>query len=117
MVMGTTKLGKLAPGDTLSVMIFKQPESIYDHSMGLTLNVAVLDDGKIQLPLLERVPAAGLSILELKTAVQQRYADCFSRPNGPNTAPPRVTIQFVGHLGKTASDRLIERLRKPSTTR
>jgi Polysaccharide biosynthesis/export protein len=117
MVKGTTKLGKLVPGDTLSVMLFKQPESIYDHSMRLTLNVAVLEDGTIQLPLLERVSAAGLSVFALNNAVQHRYEDWFSRPNGPKTTPPHVTIQFVGHFGKTPLDRLIEELGKPSTTR
>jgi len=117
MVVGTTKLGKLVPGDALSVMLFKQPESIDDHSMRLTLNVAVLEDGTIRLPLLERVSAAGLSVFELNSAVQRRYEDRFSSPDGPKTTPPHVVIQFVGHFGKTPLDRTIEELAKPSTTR
>ena len=113
-MMGVPRLGKLVPGDTLSVTIFRQPESL-NGMMNLRLRLGVLDDGTISLPLLGKVPAAGLTISELNTALQERYKTYFNNPSLGATmgTPPHVTVLFIGHLGnKTALDDLIERLGK-----
>jgi hypothetical protein len=111
-MMPAPKLGKLIPGDTLSVMIFKKPDQLFDPSIDLHLRIAVLDDGTISVPLLiERVPAAGLSISQLNADLEQRYTWYFQHfgPE-PNFTPPFVAIGFMGHLSKTALDNLIERI-------
>jgi hypothetical protein len=111
-MMPVPKLGKLIPGDTLSVMIFKKPDPVFDPSIDLHLRITVLDDGTIAVPLLiERVPAAGLSISQLNDDLEQRYTWYFQHfgPE-PNFTPPFVAIGFMGHLGKTALDNLIERI-------
>ena len=78
-MMPVPKLGKLIPGDTLDVMIFKRPDQLFDPSIDLHLRIGVLDDGNISVPLLwERVPAAGLSISQLNTDREQRYTWYFS---------------------------------------
>jgi protein involved in polysaccharide export with SLBB domain len=112
-VMGVPKLGKLVPGDTLSLTLFRQPEYLSGR-MDLRLRVGVLDDGTISLPLLGKVPAAGLTMSELNTALQESYMIYFNNPPLGATmgTPPHVTVLFLGHLGKTALDDLIERLGK-----
>jgi protein involved in polysaccharide export with SLBB domain len=113
-MMGVPRLGKLVPGDTLSVTVFRQPEYL-NGMMNLRLRVGVLDDGTISLPLLGKVPAGGLTIPELNTALQERYKTYFNNPPLGTTMgiPPHVTVLFLGHLGnKTALDDLIERLGK-----
>ena len=113
-MMGVPRLGKLVPGDTLSVTVFRQPEYL-NGTMNLRLRLGVLDDGTISLPLLGKVPAAGLTISELNTALQERYKTYFNNPPLGATmgTPPHVTALFIGHLGnKTALDDLIERLGK-----
>jgi protein involved in polysaccharide export with SLBB domain len=119
-MMGVPRLGKLVPGDTLSVTVFRQPEYL-NGRMDLRLRVGVLDDGTISLPLLGKVPAAGLTISDLNTALQESYKTYFNNPppasglplGATMGTPPHVTVLFVGHLGnKTALDDLIERLGK-----
>lgn len=117
-MMSVPKLGKLIPGDTLSVMIFKKADQKLDPSIDLHLTIAVREDGTIVAPLLlERVPAAGLSISQLNTDLQQRYTWYYQHfgPE-PSFTPPLVTVGFMGHLGKTALDSLIERI-APTTIR
>jgi hypothetical protein len=111
-MMPVPKLGKLIPGDTLSVMIFKKADLVFDPSIDLHLRIAVRVDGTIVVPLLlERVPAAGLSISQLNTDLEQRYTWYYQHfgPE-PNFTPPFVTVGFIGHLSKTALDNLIERI-------
>jgi len=113
-MMGVPRLGKLVPGDTLSVTVFRQPEYL-NGTINLRLRLGVLDDGTISLPLLGKVPAAGLTISELNTALQESYKTYFNNPPPGATmgTPPHVTALFIGHLGnKTALDDLIERLGK-----
>jgi polysaccharide export outer membrane protein len=112
-MMGVPRLGKLVPGDTLSVTVFRQPEYL-NGRMNLRLRVGVLDDGTINLPLLGKVPAAGLTISELNTTLHERYKTYFNNPPHGDTmgTPPHVTVLFLGHLGKTALDDLIARLGK-----
>ena len=113
-MMGVPRLGKLVPGDTLSVTVFRQPEYL-NGTINLRLRLGVLDDGTISLPLLGKVPAAGLTILELNTALQESYKTYFNNPPLGATmgTPPHVTVLFLGHLvNKTALDDLIERLGK-----
>jgi protein involved in polysaccharide export with SLBB domain len=110
------KVGKLTAGDTLSISIFKKPDQQFDTSINLNLKITVLNDGTISVPLLfERVPAAGLSISQLTSDLEQRYASYFAHFGpSPTFTPPRVAIGFLGHPGKTAQDNVIERLAKPA---
>jgi hypothetical protein len=111
-MMPLPKLGKLVPGDTLSVMILKKADHVLDPAMNLHLRITVLDDGTIAVPLLiERVPAAGLNISQLNADLEQRYTWYFQHfgPE-PNFTPPFVAIGFMGHLNKTALDNLMERI-------
>ena len=57
-MMGVPRLGKLVPGDTLSVTVFRQPEYL-NGTMNLRLRLGVLDDGTISLPLWARCPQLG----------------------------------------------------------
>lgn len=118
-MMPVPKLGKLIPGDTLSVMIFKKPDQAFDPSIDVHLRIAVLDDGRISLPLLlEKVPAAGLSIGQLNTDLEQRYTWYFLHFGpSPNFTPPQVAVGYLGHQVATTLDTLIQRLGKPDTSR
>lgn len=112
-MMWVPRFGKLVPGDTLSVILFRQQEYL-NGIMNLNLRVGVLEDGTISLPELGKVPAAGLTISELNTALQERYKTYFNNPpfGGTMGTPPHVTVLFLGHLVGTALDHLIERLGK-----
>jgi protein involved in polysaccharide export with SLBB domain len=117
--MPVSKLGKLVPGDTLSIRFFRPLEDKLDGVINLTLTVAVADDGTITVPVLDKVPAAGLSIMELNSVLQQRYAAAYIHPpyGFTTSASPRVTVGYLGHLGGTGMDKLIERIAKSSTGR
>lgn len=110
-VMPLPKLGKLVPGDTLSVMILKKPDQLFDPSIDLHLRITVLDDGTITVPFIERVPAARLSVSQLNADLGERYTWYFQHfgPE-PNFTPPFVAVGFMGHLSKTALDNLIEQI-------
>ena len=55
----------IGPGDILAVDVWKEPE--------LSKQVSVRLDGKISLPLVEEIQAAGLSTAELRNALAARY--------------------------------------------
>jgi polysaccharide export outer membrane protein len=59
--------------DVLRVSIWRQPELSVDA-------VVVRLDGKISVPLLDDVQAAGLTPLELKQVLTERYAEYISNP-------------------------------------
>jgi hypothetical protein len=103
------KTGKLIPGDMLSIAFFRPPEDKFDGVLNLKLSVAVADDGTITLPVLDRVPAAGLNIMELNSALKARYAAAFVHPpfGFTTSTPPRIAVGFLGHSGGTALDKLI----------
>jgi protein involved in polysaccharide export with SLBB domain len=113
------KLGKLVPGDTLRIGIFRPREDKLDGVWNLTLTVGVLDDGTISVPELGKVPAGGLSIIELNSTLQQRYTEAFlNLPfTLPTSTPPHVTVGYLGHSGGTGLDKLIARIGKSSTGR
>jgi protein involved in polysaccharide export with SLBB domain len=117
--MPVSKLGTLIPGDTLSIRFFRPPEDKLDGVINLTLTVAVAADGTITVPVLDKVPAAGLSIMELYSVLQQRYAAAFIHPpyGFTTSIPPRVTVGYLEHTGGTAMDKLIDRIGKQSTGR
>jgi protein involved in polysaccharide export with SLBB domain len=117
--MPIPKAGKLVPGDTLSIRFLVPSGDNLGSLLPLTLTVGVLDDGTITAWVLDKVPAAGLSIMELNTTLQQRYTAALS--NLPfrfsTSAPPQVTVGYLGHLGGTSLDKLIDRIGKSSTGR
>jgi polysaccharide biosynthesis/export protein len=63
----------IGPEDVLHVYVWKE-----DH---LTRTVPVRADGKISLPLVEEIQAAGLTPLELQEAVTQKLKDFIDSPN------------------------------------
>lgn len=70
----------IGPQDTLSVNVWKEPE--------LSANVQVRPDGKVSIPLLEDVQAAGLTTMKLSsdiTAGLKKYV-----------TTPRVTVLVTG---------------------
>jgi protein involved in polysaccharide export with SLBB domain len=117
--MPVPKLGKLLPGDTLRIGIFRPREDKLDGVWNLALTVAVLDDGTITVPELGKVPAAGISITELNSVLQQRYTAAFlNLPFQLSTStPPHVTVGYLGHSGGTGLDKVIDRIGKSSTGR
>ena len=86
--------------------------------MDLMLTVGIQHDGTLRMPLLDRVPAAGLSISELIQVLESRYDAYFILPPAAHAdPPPHITVQFIGHSGGTALDKMIERIGKLPTTR
>ena len=62
----------IGPGDLLAVDVWKEPE--------LSKQVAVRLDGKISLPLVNEVGAAGLTCGELRTQLTEKYQAFVSAP-------------------------------------
>jgi len=62
----------LQPGDTLTVSVWKEPE--------LTTDLLVRPDGGITMPLAGEIDAAGHSVEEVKTVIDQRLAHYLSKP-------------------------------------
>src|SRR5439155_3594624 len=62
----------LQRGDEISVRVFRLSE--------LDETVRVRPDGKISIPLLENIDAAGLTTKELGDALTRRYAQLFKEP-------------------------------------
>ena len=63
----------LKSGDTVSVYVWRNPD--------LTRGRIVIVDGKVDLPLLGKVQAEGLSVLEFRQLVQGRLNKYISEPN------------------------------------
>jgi polysaccharide export outer membrane protein len=63
---------RIGPEDTLAISVWKNGD--------LTRQVAVRPDGKISLPLLNDVQAAGLSALELRDVLTQKLGAYMSNP-------------------------------------
>lgn len=66
----------IQPEDTLHISVWKEPD--------LTVTLPVRTDGKISLPLLDDVPAAGLTPLQLKDSITEKLKKY--------VADPRVTV-------------------------
>ena len=67
-----TKPDLIQVGDTLSIEVFNQPD--------FTVRVIVRSDGKISLPLLNNVPADGLTVSELRQILVGRYTKYIKEP-------------------------------------
>jgi polysaccharide biosynthesis/export protein len=74
---------KIGPGDGLSVFVFNHPE--------LSMPVPVRPDGKLSMPLVEDLPAAGKTPNELARDVEERLKE-FLRA-------PRVSIMVTSFVG------------------
>ncbi len=68
---------RIAPGDVLSVVVYRQE--------GMSTRERVREDGKVSLPLIRDVQAAGLSPSELAEQIQIRLKDYIN-------VPPAVTV-------------------------
>ena len=66
----------IGPDDTLQISVWKEPD--------LTESLPVRPDGKISLPLLNDIPAAGLTPMQLKDSVTEKLKKYI--------ADPRVTV-------------------------
>lgn len=66
----------IGPDDTLHISVWKEPD--------LTVTLPVRPDGKISLPLLNDVPAAGLTPMQLKDSITEKLKKYI--------ADPRVTV-------------------------
>jgi polysaccharide export outer membrane protein len=62
----------IGPGDLLAVDVWKEPE--------LSKQTSVRLDGKVSLPLVNEVDAAGLTCSELRSQLTQKYQDFVSAP-------------------------------------
>jgi protein involved in polysaccharide export with SLBB domain len=111
------KLGKLQPGDQLSIAFHRDPDR-EGGMLNLTLFFTIFEDGTIRVPFLDKVPAAGLSIFELTQALQDDYNSYFALPPMATANPPaHVVVEYTGHGGKIAIDRIIEKIGKTSLSR
>ena len=76
----------IGPGDTINIFVFREPE--------LTTSVPVRPDGRISIPLVEDVQAAGRTPTELARQLEQRLSD-FVRD-------PTVTVIVTSFVGPSA---------------
>lgn len=63
---------RIVPGDVLSVVVYRQE--------GMSTRERVREDGKVSLPLIRDVQAAGLSTGELSEQIQTRLRDYINAP-------------------------------------
>lgn len=63
----------IGPSDTLQITVWKNPE--------LSGNVLVRNDGKISIPLLDDVQAAGLTPMELKEVLTEALREFVANPD------------------------------------
>jgi polysaccharide biosynthesis/export protein len=63
----------IQPNDVLEVFVWKEPD--------LTRKVLVRPDGRISFPLVQDLPAAGISPGELKARIEERLKDYMDSPN------------------------------------
>jgi polysaccharide export outer membrane protein len=62
----------IGPGDILAIHVWKEPD--------LSKQVSVRLDGKISLPLVDDMEAAGLTCIELRDQLTEKYADYVEVP-------------------------------------
>jgi polysaccharide export outer membrane protein len=63
----------IQPNDMLEIFVWKEPE--------LTRKVLVRPDGRISLPLVQDLPAAGISPGELKVRIEQKLSEFIESPS------------------------------------
>ena len=83
----------LQPGDAIEVFVYRHPE--------LSRRAMIRPDGKITLPLLDDVVAAGKSPEELDTDLTERYRARIKRPEVTVIVenPPEPMVFVVGEVG------------------
>jgi protein involved in polysaccharide export with SLBB domain len=112
--VGHIKLGKLQPGDQLSIAFHRDPDR-EGGMMNLTLFFTIFEDGTIRVPFLDKVPAAGLSVFELAQRLRDQYDGYFALPPMATANPPvHLVVQYTGHGVKTGTDRVIASIGKTS---
>ncbi len=79
----------IGPGDTLGIFVYRAPE--------LSVDLPVRPDGRISMPLIPDIQAAGLAPTELASAIQERLKEYLREPN--------VTVMVKGFVGP--SNRLV----------
>ncbi|WP_372620679.1 XrtA/PEP-CTERM system exopolysaccharide export protein [Falsiroseomonas sp.] len=76
----------IGPGDSLSVFVYRSPE--------LSMEVPVRPDGRISLPLVADIAAAGLTPVELSRQLEGRLREFVREPN--------VTVIVRSFVGPTS---------------
>ncbi|HEV7268352.1 MAG TPA: XrtA/PEP-CTERM system exopolysaccharide export protein [Falsiroseomonas sp.] len=76
----------IGPGDSLSVFVYRSPE--------LSMEVPVRPDGRISLPLVADINAAGLTPVELSRQLEERLREFVREPN--------VTVIVRSFVGPTS---------------
>lgn len=76
----------IGPGDNLSVFVYRSPE--------LSMGVPVRPDGRISLPLVDDIVAAGRTPVELARQIEDRLREYVREPN--------VTVIVTSFVGPTS---------------
>jgi polysaccharide export outer membrane protein len=86
---------RIGPEDVLAISVWKNGD--------LTRQVAVRPDGKISLPLLNDVQAAGLSALELRDVLTQKLGAYMSNPEVSVIVSDirSFKVSIIGEVGRT----------------
>ena len=84
----------LGPGDVVEVLVWKNPD--------LSRQVQVRPDGKVSLPLIGDVHAAGMTAEELSAAIVQELSVYYKEPPEVATIVNEVNSFFVFVLGEVA---------------
>jgi polysaccharide export outer membrane protein len=85
----------IQPNDVLSVFVYKYPELSREK-------VLVLPDGRISVPLIQEIPASGLTSLQLKQKLEEILKDYVDVPNVTVSLESIQSYQ-VYVMGKVAS--------------
>jgi len=73
----------LAPGDTLDLMVYKEPD--------LSMRSKIARDGRVQLPLLGEVAVAGLSVREAQDRIRDLY-------NADYLVDPQIYLNIASYV-------------------
>jgi len=73
----------LAPGDTLDLMVYKEPD--------LSMRSKIARDGRVQLPLLDEVAVAGLSVREAQNRIRDLY-------NADYLVDPQIYLNIASYV-------------------
>ena len=95
---------RIGAGDVLEIMTWKEPDFSRD--------VMVRLDGRISFPLLDDVPAAGLTPMELKQTLQEKAGEFIESPVVTVTVknPASKKFYIIGEVGRTGEYPLIKDL-------
>jgi polysaccharide export outer membrane protein len=92
---------QIGPGDVLSVFVWRNPE--------LSVTVPVRPDGRVSMPLVQDVPATGVTPAELAREIEKRLAKYVTDPN-VTVIPTRFVGPFsyqVRVIGEAATPRAL----------